>query len=266
MSSSRLRDQVVLITGASSGIGRAAAVAFAREGCRLALGARRVDRLEALRDELKRDFGADAHVQSLDVRDTASVDAFVAAARDAFGRVDVLLNNAGLALGLDRVRDVADDDLRVMLDTNVVGALKVARAVVRVMENQPAGGTILSLGSIAGHWSYEGGSVYCATKHALKAVTDALRIEVHGKPIRVGSIDPGMVETEFSDVRFRGDTARAKAAYAGMTPLTPEDIAECAVFMAGRPAHVNIDRIVLFPTDQTSPAVMKIHRRSTPNP
>lgn len=263
--SSRLKNQVVLITGASSGIGRAAALAFAKEGCRLALGARRAERLEALASELRARHGSECLIAPLDVRETNAVDAFVQQTTARFGAIDVLLNNAGLALGLDRVRDVTDGDLQILMETNVIGALKVARAVVRVMEAQPSGGTILSLGSIAGHFAYEGGSVYCATKHALKAITEALRIEVNGKPIRVGSIDPGMVETEFSEVRFRGDAQKAKLTYAGMNPLTADDIAECAVFMASRPPHVSIDRLIVLPTDQTPPAVMRVHRRNPPN-
>lgn len=255
---SRLKNKVVLITGGSNGIGRACALAYAEAGARLMLGARRPEPLAETAAEIREQFGVEVETRTLDVRDGASVEAFVAATVERFGRIDILVNNAGLAVGMDKLTDGLDDDWARMIDTNVVGALRVVRSVVRVMLNQPEGGDVVSLGSLAGHIAYEGGGVYCATKHALRAITEALRQETLGKNIRVGSVDPGMVETEFSRVRFKGDAERAKSVYRGMTPLTAQDIAECIVFMTGRPAHVCIEKIIINPTDQ---AGLKVHRR-----
>lgn len=256
---SRLKNKVVLITGASNGIGRACAEAYAEAGARLMIGARRPEPLAVTATDLRERFGVEVEAQPVDVRDGESVEAFVRAAVERFGRIDILINNAGLAVGLDKLADGQDDDWARMIDTNVFGALRVLRAVVRVMLEQPEGGDVINLGSLAGHIAYEGGSVYCATKHALRAITEAVRQETLGKNIRVGSIDPGMVETDFSRVRFKGDTERADSVYRGMTPLTAADIAECIVFMTSRPAHVCIEKIIINPTDQ---AGMKVHRRT----
>jgi NADP-dependent 3-hydroxy acid dehydrogenase YdfG len=256
---SRLKNKVVLITGASNGIGRACAEAYAEAGARLVVGARRPEPLMETATELRERFGVEVEAQPVDVRDGESVSAFVSAAVARFGRIDIFINNAGLAVGLDKLTDGLDDDWARMIDTNVFGALRMLRAVVRVMLEQPEGGDVINLGSLAGHVAYEGGSVYCATKHALRAITEALRQETLGKNIRVGSIDPGMVETEFSRIRFKGDDARAAAVYQGMTPLTAGDIAECIVFMTSRPAHVCIEKILINPTEQ---AGMKVYRRT----
>jgi NADP-dependent 3-hydroxy acid dehydrogenase YdfG len=258
MNGSRLKDKVIVITGASAGIGRACATAFAAAGARLAIGARRIEALQEFAHTVREQYGVQIYAGKLDVCEAAQVEEFVAQTLQTFGRIDVLINNAGLALGLDKLFEGDERDWARMIDTNVMGALRMTRAVVRVMLEQPDGGHVINLGSIAGHVAYEGGGVYCATKHALRAITDALRLEVLGKPIRVGSIDPGMVETEFSGVRFRGDLGRAQTVYHGMTPLAPEDIAECAVFMASRPPHVCIDKILINPTDQ---AGLKVSRR-----
>jgi 3-hydroxy acid dehydrogenase/malonic semialdehyde reductase len=252
---SRLQGAVVVITGASSGIGRASACAFAREGCLLALGARRVDRLDALADEIENTLHVEVFTQALDVRDVADAERFIAAVKNHYGRIDVLLNNAGLARGLRPVEEGDEEEWRQMIETNVLGLLWVTRATIPIMRAQ-GHGHIINLGSIAGHEAYAGGSVYCATKYGVRAITQALRLELLGTNIRVSSVDPGMVETEFSLVRFDGDVERAKAVYRGLQPLTAEDVAECIVFVANRPPHVNIDEILVKPTAQATSTIV----------
>jgi 3-hydroxy acid dehydrogenase / malonic semialdehyde reductase len=245
---------VAVITGASSGIGRATARAFAAAGARLALSARRYDRLEALLPELTAAGAHDVAIFQCDVRDPVQVDAFVQRIVDAFGRIDILVNNAGLARGMEHLDDEtpeAWDAWNEMLDTNVKGLLAVTRRVVPIMQAQH-GGHVINMTSTASHVIYEGGGVYSASKHAALAINDTLRVEVAEHGIRVTGISPGLVETEFSVVRFRGDQQRADNVYANMTPLTPEDIAECILFAANRPPHVNIDEIILKPLDQAS--------------
>jgi NADP-dependent 3-hydroxy acid dehydrogenase YdfG len=237
-----------VITGASAGIGEATARALARVGYRVTVGARRRERLERLAAEI----GGVA--QALDVTDEASVEAFAAAA----GPVDVLVNNAGLSRRLDPVVEARSLDWQSMYETNVLGAMRVARAFVpRLVES--GDGHLVNLGSISGFEVYPGGAGYTASKHALRALTRTLRLELLGLPVRVTEISPGLVDTEFSSVRFDGDLERAGAVYRGMTPLAAEDVAECIVWALGRPAHVNVDEIVVRPRDQaTSTAV---HRR-----
>lgn len=246
-----LHNQIVMISGASSGIGEATARAFAAAGACLALGARRVDRLAALAPDLEAAGAPAVLTAALDVRDVVQVEAFIAATMARFGRIDILVNNAGLARGLDPVAGGDEDAWHEMIDTNIKGLLALSRRVVPILRAQ-ASGHVINLSSIAAHVVYEGGSVYAGTKHAVRAITEALRLEVADRRIRVTAISPGMVETEFSLVRFRGDQARADSVYAGMTPLTPTDIAECIVFAANRPPHVNIDEIIIKPTDQAS--------------
>ncbi len=251
--------RVVCVTGASSGIGAATAEVFARHGWSLAIGARRSDALEELAEKLLR-LGAEKVLHcKLDVTSRTSVLDFAAQVKSGFpDGLDVLVNNAGMALGTSRMPQVTDEEVDVMIDTNVKGAISVLRAFLPGMLEQNRG-HIINMGSVAGFWVYEGGSIYTASKHALNAVTKTLRLELNGTPIRITSIDPGMVETSFSEVRFRGDMEKAAAVYKGMTPLTPGDIAECIWFAASRPAHVNIDQMVLMPVDQAS--VYKVHRR-----
>jgi len=198
-----LANQWVLITGASSGFGAAAARAFAREGSRLLLGARRVDRLEAVATEAKKAGSPAAHVHALDVAQTRSVNEFVAWVKTQTDRLDVLINNAGGAKGLDPVAQAKDEDWEFMMQTNVLGVLRMTRACLPLMVNNP-GSTILNIGSIAGHVAYEGGAAYCAAKAAELKITQALRLELSGTGVRVGTIDPGLAETEFSIVRFKG--------------------------------------------------------------
>jgi len=257
---SPLQDKWVLITGASSGFGAAAARAFAAQGSKLLLGARRLDRLQQVAAQCRHAGAPAAHFHALDVSQTTSVDAFVAWARQTIStsHLDVLINNAGGALGLDPVAQGKDADWETMLQTNVLGVLRMTRAALPLMLNNP-GSSIISIGSIAGHVAYEGGAAYCAAKAGELQITRALRLELSGTGIRVSTVDPGMAETEFSLVRFKGDAARAKKVYEGTRPLTGEDIADILVWIASRPPHVSIDELIVKPTDQA--AVHKIYRR-----
>ncbi len=254
----KLAGRWVLITGASSGFGAAAARAFGAEGCHLLLGARRVDRLEQVASEARTAGAPSVLVQGLDVSSTASVEAFVERIRGVAPRVDILINNAGGAHGLDPVATARDEDWEAMVQSNFLGLLRVTRAVLPLLPRD-AGAWILNIGSIAGHRGYEGGAAYCGVKAAERLVTESLRLELNGTGIRVGSLDPGMALTEFSDVRFKGDAERAAKVYAGVHPLTADDVAETMVWMASRPPHVCIDELVLKPTDQA--AIHKVHRR-----
>ena len=249
--------ETVLVTGASAGIGAACARAFAREGARLVLAARRRERLEELAAELGGEHGAECLLIDLDVRDAAAVEAAIGALPAEWAAVDVLVNNAGLGRGLDRLHEGSPADWDEMVDTNVKGLLYVTRAVVPGMVARGRG-HVINLGSVAGHEVYPGGAVYCATKHAVAALTQGLRMDVLGTGVRVSTVDPGMVETEFSTVRFKGDEDRARRVYAGMTPLSADDIAETVLWCATRPPHVNIDQIIIKPTDQASATM--VHR------
>src|SRR6266511_6282000 len=256
---SPLAGKWVLITGASSGFGAAAARAFAREGANLLLGARRMDRLQQVATECRKAGAPAAHAQALDVASTASVDKFVNWARGLAGKLDVLINNAGGAKGLDTVAEGKDEDWEFMMQTNVLGVLRVTRACLPLMVKNP-GSSIINIGSIAGRVAYEGGAAYCAAKAAELQITQALRLELSGTGVRVGTIDPGLAETEFSIVRFKGDAERAKKVYEGINPLTAEDIAEALVWAASRPPHVCIDEMLIKCTDQA--AIHKVHRRT----
>ena len=256
---SSLSGKWVLITGASSGFGAAAAQAFAREGAKLLLGARRVDRLKDVAAAAKKAGAADAQVSALDVASTASVNAFADWARTLTDRIDLLINNAGGAKGLDTVADGKDDDWEFMIQTNVLGVLRVTRACLPLMVESP-GSSIINIGSIAGRVAYEGGSAYCAAKAGALQITKALRLELSGTGVRVSTVDPGMAETEFSVVRFKGDEAKAKKVYEGVEPLTAGDIAETLVWVASRPPHVCIDEMVIKCTDQA--AIHKVYRRT----
>jgi NADP-dependent 3-hydroxy acid dehydrogenase YdfG len=254
----RLKGKWVLITGASSGFGAAAAQAFAAEGAKLLLGARRVDRLRKVSSAALRRGAARAEFHPLDVTRGESVQAFVEWARQKTGRVDVLVNNAGGAHGLDTVATGKEEDWEAMLQTNVLGVLRMTRAVLPLIPHE-AGSTILNIGSTAGHTAYEGGAAYCAAKAGELQITRVLRLELNGTGIRVSTVDPGLAETEFSLVRFKGDAARAKKVYQGMNPLRAADIAEILVWVASRPRHVNIDEMLVKPVDQA--AMHKIYRR-----
>ncbi len=255
---SSLARKTVLITGASSGFGAATALAFARQGAHLILGARRVDRLEQVAAEARKLGAAAADLHSLDVSKTSDVNSFAAWLRGRSEKVDVLVNNAGGAMGLEPVLDGKDDDWETMMQTNVLGVLRVTRAILPLMLKNP-GSIIINIGSVAAHTAYEGGAAYCAAKAGELQITRALRLELCGTGVRVGTVDPGMAETEFSVVRFKGDEARAKKVYEGVQPLKAEDVAEAILWVASRPAHVNIDEMIIKCTDQA--AIHKVNRR-----
>ena len=241
----RLNGKLALVTGASSGIGAATARALAGEGARLVLAARRTEKLAALAAELAR-AGAPAEVVALDVRDAASVDAALA------GReFDIAVANAGLGLGLTKLPDGAPADWATMIDTNVKGVLHTIRATLPAMRRRGHGDLVL-LGSVAGRQVYPGGNVYNATKHAVRALYEALRLDNLGSGVRFTTVDPGMVETEFSLVRYAGDADAARKVYQGLTPLSPADVADAILYAVTRPPHVNIGELVLWPTAQAS--------------
>jgi NADP-dependent 3-hydroxy acid dehydrogenase YdfG len=238
------------VTGASSGIGAATARCLADAGFEVVLGARRLDRVEGV----AREIGAGARSYALDVTSQESVDAFCAEVGPA---CRLLVNNAGGALGLDPISEADETKWQTMFDTNVIGLLRMTRALLPSLVAS-GDGQVISVGSVAAIEPYAGGAGYNAAKHAVRAVMDVLRLELIGQPVRVGEIDPGLVETEFSLVRFDGDAARAEAVYAGLTPLSAHDVAEVIAFMATRPSHVDIDQVVIRPRDQAR--VWLVHR------
>lgn len=240
----------VLVTGASAGIGEATARAFAAAGARLILTARRIDRLEALAAELADRHGTACHTIALDVRNAGVVTRMLEDLPPEWSEIDVLVNNAGLSRGLDPIHEGSIADWDEMVDTNIKGLLYVTRAVVPGMVARSRG-HVINLGSIAGREVYPGGAVYCATKHAVAAITRGLRIDLLGTSVRVTSIDPGMVETEFSIVRFHGDRERAAGVYEGVKPLTAEDVADAILYAATRPQHVNVDEVLVMATAQS---------------
>ncbi len=254
-----MKDRIVVVTGASAGIGAACARAFAREGARLILTARREDRIRNLADELDRAYGTPTLALVLDVRDRARVEVVLGSLPPVWSEVDVLVNNAGLGRGLDKLHEGSPEEWDEMVDTNLKGLLYVTRALLPGMVARGRG-HVINLGSVAGREVYPGGNVYCATKFAVKALSRAMKVDLLGTPVRVSTVDPGMVETEFSQVRFRGDQERAAKVYQGLTPLTPEDIAEIVVWVASRPQHVDITEVVVMPTAQSS--AMLAHRGS----
>ena len=246
-----LKGKLVFITGASSGIGAATTLAFAAEGARLLLAARRADKLaEIAATALK--HGAEAvHTISLDVRDRKTVQQTIGALPAEWAAIDILVNNAGLSRGLEKLYEGKIDDWEEMIDTNVKGLLYVTRAVVPGMVERGRG-HVVNLGSTAGEMTYPGGAVYCGTKAAERSINDGLRQDLLGTQIRVTTVDPGMVETEFSIVRFHGDTERAANFYKGIEPLTPADVADAILWAVSRPANVNIARILLTPVQQAN--------------
>jgi serine 3-dehydrogenase len=255
-----LYKKVVLITGASSGIGRACARRFAAAGARLILAARRGERLSALAAALKNRYGASCRVWRLDVRDRRDVEAGIEALPGSWRGIDVLINNAGLSRGLEKLHEGSVQDWEEMIDTNVKGLLYMSRAVIPGMVTRKRG-TIVNIGSIAGHETYPGGAVYCATKRAVGALTAGLRMDLVDTPLRVCTVDPGMVETEFSLVRFHGDRARAKKVYAGLLPLSAEDVADAVLYCVTRPPHVQVAEIILLHAAQAGATL--VHRRGT---
>jgi len=245
-----LRGVRAAITGASAGIGAATAAELAALGCELVLGARRMERLEAVRSDIL-SVHPDARVEivPLDVTDPAQCEAFARAA----GEVEILVNNAGLARGREPVAEGSEADWREMIETNLLGLLRITRLLLPGMIERRRG-TVVNLGSVAGVEAYAGGAVYCATKAGVRSITKALRHELLGTGVRVCNVEPGAVHTEFSEVRFRGDVARAAKVYEGFHALTAGDVAEVIAFLVSRPAHVDIEELVLYPTAQASPS------------
>jgi NADP-dependent 3-hydroxy acid dehydrogenase YdfG len=239
--------KLAVVTGASSGIGAATAVALAENGFDVVLGARRLDRIQAVAEPIG------ARYQQLDVTDPASIQAFV----KPIDRLDLLVNNAGGALGVDRIDAASDDRWRTMWEVNFLGLARMTRELLPALLASGQG-HIVNIGSIAGFETYPGGAGYTGAKHAVRALTKTLRVELVGRPIRVTEICPGLVETEFSMVRFDQDAEKAAAVYKGMTPLVSEDVADCIAWAATRPPHVNIDEIVVRPRDQATATV--VHR------
>jgi NADP-dependent 3-hydroxy acid dehydrogenase YdfG len=246
-----LQNKIVLITGASSGIGSACATYFAQAGAKLLLCARRCDALNALAVKLRDKYNIEIHTFKLDVSKHDKVKESLSSLPNDWHKIDVLINNAGLAAGLDHVQNGNVQDWEEMINTNLKGLLYVTREVLPQMVDRHSG-HIINIGSVAGHEVYPKGAVYCATKHAVDAFSKGLRMDLLGTKIRVSTIDPGAVETNFSIVRFKGDTKRAAAVYEGMQPLTPEDIADAVLYCATRPPHINISEVVIMPTDQAS--------------
>ncbi len=254
-----LKNQIILITGASSGIGTACARIFAGAGAKLILAARRLERLQQLADDLVKEFGIEIHLLQLDVRDRSAVESAIATLPSAWSEIDILINNAGLSRGLDKLHEGSFQDWEDMIDTNVKGLLYVSRYVVPGMVSRDRG-HVVNLGSIAGHQTYPGGNVYCASKAAVRAISEGLKQDLLGTQVRVTSVDPGMVETEFSEVRFHGDTERANKVYQGVKPLTADDVADVIFFCVTRSPHVNINEVVLMPVDQASATL--VNRRT----
>ena len=254
-----LQNQIVLITGASSGIGSACANIFARGGAKLILAARRLERLQQLADALSKEFGNEIFLLQLDVRDRLAVESAISKLPPSMSDIDILINNAGLSRGLDKLYAGDVQDWEEMIDTNIKGLLYLTRYVVPGMVSRGRG-HVVNLGSIAGHHAYPGGNVYCGTKAAVSLITEGLKQDLLGTPVRVTSVDPGMVETEFSEVCFHGETEKAKRVYQGVTPLTPDDVADVIFFCVTRSPHVNINEVILMPVDQASATL--VNRRT----
>ena len=246
-----------LVTGASSGIGAATALLLARRGWALVLCARREDRLAEIA-AAARELGPQVDAFALDVRERAAVDAWSSANAALLEGVELLVNNAGLARGFAPIHEGEQDDWDEMLDTNVRGLLNVSRVMLPRLVAR-GGGDVVNIGSVAGRWTYPKGAVYCASKAAARVLTEGMRMDLLGTGVRVATVDPGMVATEFSLVRFHGDEPRAEAVYEGLTPLTADDVAETIAWIIERPRHVNVSEVVIYPTDQAAPT--QVHRR-----
>ena len=254
-----LKSKTVFITGATSGIGKSTAMKFAGLGANILICARRKERLAELQRHLSLQFKVTAYAFELDVRNQQRVEKTLNGLPAEWKDISVLANNAGLSRGLDTIQEGSISDWDEMIDTNVKGLLYVSRVVIPWMIQRNEG-HIINIGSVAGHWVYPKGNVYNASKYAVNALSQGMKMDLLGTPLRVTSVDPGLVETEFSVVRFHGDAEKASAVYKGMTPLTPDDIADAIVWAATRPAHVNINEIILMPTEQSSPTM--VHRKN----
>ncbi len=252
-----LKDKIVLITGASSGIGEACAKAFAAEGAKLILAARRIDKLNALAKSLD----VATHVVELDVTDQSAVAGVLSGLPAEWREVDILINNAGVAAGSAKLQDYKIEDIDKMIDVNIKGLLYVTQAILPGMVQRQRG-HVINLGSVAGWYSYANGAVYCATKAAVKSITEALKQDLLGTAVRASAVSPGLVETEFSVMRFNGDAERAKKVYEGTIPMTGDDIAEMIIFIATRPAHININDMIVMSVFQSTPTT--VHRTGVP--
>jgi 3-hydroxy acid dehydrogenase/malonic semialdehyde reductase len=254
-----LKGRWALVTGATSGFGLATAHAIASQGGHVAITGRREDRLRAVAAEIRDRYRVEALPLRFDVRDLAQVRSALEGTPGLLSKLDILVNNAGLALALDPLQSGSPEDWDQMIDTNVKGLLYVSRTVLPGMVERGRG-HVVNIGSVAGHQTYAGGAVYSATKYAVRAISDALRYDVLGKGVRVSNVEPGLAETEFSEVRFKGDRARAKSVYEGLRPLLAEDVADAVVWCLTRPEHVNVQSVLLMPTDQAS--AHAVHRRT----
>lgn len=248
-------SKIVFITGASSGIGAACARKFAKEGYTLLLNARSVDKLQAIKTELENVYGTDVHILPFDVRDREAAAKALTTLPESYQTIDILVNNAGLALGMDKEYEGTEENYDTMIETNITALLMITRLIVPTMVKRGKG-HIINIGSVAGDIAYPGGSVYCATKAAVKVLSDGLRIDLVDTPLRVTNVKPGLVETNFSVTRFAGDKERADKVYHGIKPLTGEDIAEVVYFAASAPAHVQIAEVLVLATHQASGSIV----------
>ncbi|MCU0372177.1 MAG: SDR family NAD(P)-dependent oxidoreductase [Ignavibacteria bacterium] len=251
-----LKNKIVFITGASSGFGKACAEQFAVLGANLLICARRAERIEKIAFELHKNYKIKVFAFQLDVRNQEDVDEMIGGLPTEWKKIEVLVNNAGLSRGLNKIQDGVLLDWEEMIDTNVKGLLYVSRAVIPLMLKNKRG-HIINIGSIAGQEVYPAGNVYCASKHAVDALTKGMRIDLNDTPIKVSTVDPGLAETEFSLVRFRGDKERAKNVYKGLKPLTAADVAEIVVFAATRNEHINLAQVLLLPKCQANTTLVK---------
>ena len=248
-------SKIVFITGASSGIGAACARKFAKEGYTLLLNARSVDKLQAIKTELENVYGTDVHILPFDVRDREAAAKALTTLPESYQAIDILVNNAGLALGMDKEYEGTEENYDTMIETNITALLMITRLVVPCMVKRGMG-HIINIGSVAGDIAYPGGSVYCATKAAVKVLSDGLRMDLVDTPLRVTNVKPGLVETNFSVTRFAGDKERADKVYHGIKPLTGEDIAEVVYFAASAPEHVQIAEVLVLATHQASGSIV----------
>jgi len=255
-----VEDKIVLITGASSGIGESCGKIFAQSGAKLILVARRQEKLEKLAEELTKKFQTKFYLLKLDVRERLAVESAINSLPEPWKDIDILINNAGLSRGLDKLHVGDFNDWEEMIDTNIKGLLYMTRYIVPGMVSRGRG-HVVNIGSIAGRGAYPGGNVYCASKAAVRAISEGLKQDLLGTPIRVTEIQPGLVETEFSEIRFHGDTEKAKNVYKDLTPLTGDDIADLVFFCVTRSTHVNISELLVVPTDQANATM--VHRDNT---
>lgn len=253
-----MKGKTALITGATSGIGKALSYSLAKQGVSLVLTGRRAQRLKEIKQDLEKKYKIKVLTLTFDISKKEETLKVLKENKTALSKVDYLINNAGGAHGSDPFDKATLEDFETMIDTNIKGLIYITHFMIPFFKKNGQG-HIINLGSVAGKWVYPNGSVYCATKHAVRVISEGLRIDLNGTNIRVSDIEPGMVETEFSLVRFKNDKAKAKKIYEGMKPLSPEDIAECIAWTLSRPAHVNISEMVIFPTDQAS--VHLVHRK-----